>query len=131
MKARSRATGGFTLVETLVALALIAVIVVTILSAFASVTIAATHHQQQASLDRLTRSDAEFIKSQAYIPKGTGTYANITATGYTFSLLVLYYDPATGTFSSALPDNRLQQIQLTASAPGGGVEKLIFLKVQP
>lgn len=118
---------GFTLVETAVAVALLVVIVISILSAFSATTLAATRHAQLTSLDRLARSDAEYIKSQAY--STTGTYTNLAAANYTFSYQVNFYDPATNRFTAAT-DNGLQEIVLTVKGPNGSSEQLDFLKVQ-
>jgi len=122
---------GMTLIETTVAVALLAIIVVSILSAFSAATIAATRHAQLTSLDRLTRSDAEFIKSQTYIVKGGGAYSNLSAAGYSFSPQVLYYDPALGNFAAGYKDSGLQQIVLTVTGPNSVTEQLDLLKVQP
>ncbi len=86
---------GVSLIETVVAIALLAIIVVSILSAFSAITIAAARHKQQTTLDLLTRSDAEYIKSQAYSPgvPGPTLYSNLTAAGYSFSYQVTYWDP--------------------------------------
>lgn len=124
---------GFSLMETTVALALLGVIVVTIISAFSAVTLAATRHQQATTLDRLSRSDAEYIKSQIYsaTPKTT-PYLNLSVTGYAFTYQVLYYAAGSPpTFSAANPDAGLQEIVLTVSGPNGSSETLDFLKVQP
>lgn len=121
---------GFTLIETTVAVALLAVIVVSILSAFSAATIATTRHQQLTKLDTLTRSDAEFIKSQAY--STTGSYTNLTSAGYSFSYQVRNY--AAGppvTFLATNPDSGLQEIILTVSGPNSSSEQLDFMKVQP
>jgi prepilin-type N-terminal cleavage/methylation domain-containing protein len=123
-----RGKRGFTLLETLIAVALLAVIVVSILSAFSAMTLAATRHAQLTALDRWTRSDVEYIKSQAY--STTGTYTNLTAAGYAFSYQAKFYDPATNTFSSAA-DNGLEEIILTVSGPNGASEQVTFLKVEP
>jgi hypothetical protein len=106
------------------------VIVVTVLGAFSSATVAATRHQQLTSLDRLTRSEVEYIKSQTYIAK-PAAYANLSATGYSFASTVLYYDPTSQTWSTANTDNGLQQIRLTVTGPNAITETLYFLKVQP
>jgi hypothetical protein len=119
-----------TLIETAVAIALLVVIVISILSAFSAVTLAATRYGELTALDRLTRSDAEFIKSQAY--STTGSYNNLSASGYNFAVQVLFYQPATNSFLAApAPDNGLQQLVLTVSGPNATSEKLDFLKVQP
>jgi type II secretory pathway pseudopilin PulG len=124
---------GFSLMETTVALALLGVIVVTMMSAFSAVTLAATRHQQETTLDRLTRSDAEYIKSQVYsaTPKAT-PYLNLAVSGYAFTYQVLYYAAgAPPTFSAANADLGLQEIVLTVSGPNGASETLDFLKVHP
>ncbi len=121
---------GFTLIETTVAVALLAVIVVSILGAFSAATIAATRLQQLTKLDTLTRSNAEYIKSQAY--STTGTYTNLTSAGYSFSYQVLNY--AAGppvSFKTTNPDAGLQEISLTVSGPNSSREQLLFLKEQP
>jgi type II secretory pathway pseudopilin PulG len=120
---------GFSLVETTVAIALLAVIVVAILSAFSATTIATTRHQQQTSLDRLARSDADYIKSQAYRAK-PGTYLNLAAAGYAFSEQIFYYNSGTNTFTAASADIGLQELVLTVTGPSGTTEVLYFLKVQ-
>jgi prepilin-type N-terminal cleavage/methylation domain-containing protein len=125
-----RAQRGFTLIETMVAVALLAVIVVSILSAFSAATIAATRHQQLTKLDLLTRSYAEFIKSQIYSP--TGIYPNFTSAGYSFSYQILNY--AAGppiTFLASNPDSGLQEIVLTVNGPSASSEQLDVLKMQP
>jgi len=122
---------GFSLIEATVALALMGVIVVTIMSAFSAVTIAAAHHKQATTLDLLTRSDTEYIKSQTY-SASPATYLNLTSPGYSFSYQVLYYAPgASPPFSAANPDNGLEELVLTVSGPNGATESLTFLKVHP
>ena len=130
-----RGRGGFraglTFIEVLIAVALLGVIVVTIMAGLSSITLATVHHRQQTTLDLLVRSDVEYIKSQAYSPK-PANYTNISASGYAFSITqVLYWDPNTATFAAANNEFGLQEISVTVSAPGGGSEKIIFLKVQP
>ncbi len=124
---------GFSLVETMVAIALLGVIIVTIVSAFSSVALTTNRHAVDTSLDRLVRSDAEFIKSQGYKPKPPppGAYANLAAPGYAFALQTLYYDPVRRTFSAANAESGIQEIVLTVTAPGGASERLLFLKVRP
>ena len=120
---------GVSLIETMVAIALLAIIVVSILSAFSAITIAAARHKQQTTLDLLTRSDAEYIKSQAYSPS-PAAYINLAAPGYSFAYQVTYWDPLLG-FGALYPDLGLQQLVLTVNGPNGARETLIFLKVQP
>lgn len=121
---------GFSLIETAVAVALLAIIVVTILSAFSAVSIATTRHQQLTALDRWTRSDAEFIKSQTY-SMTAAAYSNLSVSGYSFSYQVLFYNPTSDSFGPGNPDIGLQEIALTVSGPNSITEVLYFLKVQP
>jgi hypothetical protein len=129
MTARKR---GVSLIETVVAIALLAIIVVSILSAFSAITISAARHKQQTTLDLLTRSDAEYIKSQAYSPgvPGPTVYLNLASAGYSFAYQVSYWDPLLG-FGPGNLDIGLQQLMLTVNGPNGARETLIFLKVQP
>ncbi len=124
---------GMTFIEVLIAVALLGVIVVTMMAGLSSIALATGHHRQQTTLDLLVRSDSEFIKSQGYLTKLSGLqYQNITAAGYTFSTppLVAYWDRASGTWT-ATTDNGLQRISVTVTAPGGGSEQIIVLKVEP
>lgn len=122
---------GMTFIEVLIAVALLGVIVVTMMAGLSSIALATGHHRQQTTLELLVRSEAEYLKSQTYRPK-PANYASLSATGYTVSITqVLYWDPASGTWSTANPDNGLQQISVTVMAPGGGSEQVIVLKAQP
>ena len=123
---------GVSLIETMIAIALLAIIVVSILSAFSAITIAAARHKQATTLDLLTRSDAEYIKSQTYSPgvPGPTVYLNLASAGYSFSYQVTYWDPILG-FAALNPDLGLQKLVLTVNGPNGARETLIFLKVQP
>jgi prepilin-type N-terminal cleavage/methylation domain-containing protein len=126
---------GLTLIETTVAIALLAIIVVAILSAFSATTLAASRHQQETTLDRLTRSDAEYIKSQTYSVNNLvpAPYQNLSSSGYTFTYQVLYYSGLTNppNFQSGNPDVGLQEIILTVRGPNGSMEIVDFLKEQP
>jgi len=123
---------GFSLIETTVAVALLAVIIVTILGAFSAITIAARRHQQETTLDLVTRQDAEYIKSQAYSATPAATpYTNIVVAGYSFAYQTLYYDPVAKTFLAGNADNGLQMLVLTVTGPNNAKETLDFLKVQP
>jgi prepilin-type N-terminal cleavage/methylation domain-containing protein len=129
-----RTRSGFSLVETMMAVALLGVIIVSVLSAFSSAALATSRHRVATSLERVVRSDAEFIKRQAYRPKPPppGTYANLAVPGYAFAVQVLYYSPlGGGTFTVANADLGLQQIVLTVTAAGGAKETVRFLKVRP
>lgn len=130
MMPRARRQRGFTLVETAIAVALLAVIVISVLSAFSAITLAANRHQEQASLDLLVRTNAESIKSQPYSVQNVPKYATVTQAGYAATYTIQYWDPAAQTFTGAV-DQGLQQIVVTVTAPHGGTETLRLLKVQP
>jgi hypothetical protein len=120
------------MVETMVAIALLGVIIVTVVSAFSTVSIATQRHGVTVNLDRLTRSEAEYIKSQAYKSKAPGNvYANLAAPGYAFAVQVLYYNPLNQTFTAANNDAGLQEIVLTVTATARGTETVRFFKVRP
>ena len=121
---------GFSLIETMVAVALLAIIVVAVLSGFSATTLAASRHQQETTLDRITRSDAEYIKSQPYDP--AAGYPNQSVSGYSFSYQVLHYNKnANPQFAAGNADTGLQQLNLTVTGPNGITEQLDFLKEQP
>jgi prepilin-type N-terminal cleavage/methylation domain-containing protein len=127
-----RGRRGFTLLETTVAIALLAVIIVTILGAFSAITLAARRHHQQTTLDLVTRQDAEYIKSQAYsATQAAAPYTNVVVAGYSFSYQTLYYDPVSNTFAAGNPDNGLQELVLTVTGPNSVTETLDILKVEP
>jgi prepilin-type N-terminal cleavage/methylation domain-containing protein len=121
---------GFTLIETTVAMALMAIIVVTILSAFSAVTIAAGRHQQETTLDRLTRSYAEYVKSQLYDPNAN--YPKWSVSGFLFNYTIQHYNKNSNPqFSPTNTDTGLQEIILTVTGPNGITEQLDFLKESP
>jgi len=119
------------MVETMVAIALLGVIVVSVVSAFSTVSLATQRYGVTTNLDRLTRSEAEFIKSQTYIRKGGAPYRNLAAPGYAFAVQILYYNPVNQTFTAANNDVGLQEIVLTVTATARGTETLRFFKVRP
>ncbi len=119
------------MVETMVAIALLGVVIVTVVSAFSTVSVATRRHGVTVTLDRLTRSEAEYIKSQGYIAKGGPAYLNVAAPGYAFTVQKLYYDPLTQTFTAANADVGLQEVVLTVRANARGTETLRFFKVRP
>ena len=125
-----RGQRGMTLMETAIAVALLAVIVVSIVSGFSAIAIATKRHQEQTQVDRLARSQAEYVKSQAYQVK-PAAYSTLSQAGYTISEQILYFDPATATFSAANGESGLQKIVVTIAGPSGGSEVLDLLKVQP
>jgi len=120
------------MVETMVAIALLGVVVVAVLGAFSTVSIATRRYGVSTNLDRLTRSEAEYIKSQRYQTKPPApAYANLAAPGYAFAVQILYYNPVNQTFSAANNDLGLQEIVLTVTATAGGSETLRFFKERP
>lgn len=121
---------GLTLIETMVALALLGVIVIAILSGLSAVSLSATRHQEVTQVDRLVRSEAEYLKSQTYSPK-PATYVKLSQAGYVVTQTVTYYDHVRGTFSAANRDNGLQEIVVTVQGPHGSSETLHILKGQP
>src|SRR5256886_385318 len=100
---------GLTLRESTAAMPSLAVIVPPVLRAFPAPTLAPPRHQQETTLDRMTPSDAEYIKSQPYL--AAANYAHLSLGGYSFSTQVLHYNKNLNpNFAAGNADTGLQEI---------------------
>lgn len=106
---------GFTLVEILVALAILSIVAVTFVSVMGSLTLATQHHRGQGATDGVVRDFAEEAKEKAITattytacPLAADLTPVFAATGYTFTLTnVEYWIPATGNpLSGSFTSNR-------------------------
>jgi prepilin-type N-terminal cleavage/methylation domain-containing protein len=95
---------GFTLIEILVALAILSIVAVTFVSVMGSLTLATEHHRGQGATDGVIRDFAEEAKEKAITaaaytrcPLAQDLTPAFAAPGYTFVLSdVEYWLPATG-----------------------------------
>ena len=93
---------GVSLIETLMALALLGLIGAAFLSGLFTVSKATLLADEQATGESLARSQMEYVKSQGYIDyddPGHGTYELITppaGSGYSIDFTAVPFDPATG-----------------------------------
>jgi len=124
---------GTTLVETLMALAILGIIAVGFLGALATASKASFIIDERATAENLARSQMEYVKFQSYISYANpnhGNYGLITApAGYEVQITVVPIDPSTG---QALPpgqDNGVQKIAVTIKHQGKQVITLQGYKV--
>jgi type II secretory pathway pseudopilin PulG len=110
---------GISLVETLVAVAILATAVVTFVAALSTGALAVNEHDGEMVAQRLAQSQIEYIKSQAFSPGGV--YAKLTEpTGYTI-------DSAAAAVTGA--DGNLQKITVTIRRGGAEVFRVSDYKV--
>ena len=123
---------GVTLVETLVALALMGIIAAAFLGGLATVSKATFIVDEQAMAENLARSQMESVKSQSYISYANpdhGNYGLITAPdGYSVEITVVPVDPNTG-LPLLLEDNGMQKITAIVKHQGKQVIILESYKV--
>ena len=103
---------GVTLLETLVALAILGLIAVALLSGLTTAARGTIIADEQATAGSLVRSQIEYVKSQSYISSGQG-YQLVTApASYSIELAATPIDPDTG---QPLPsgDQGIQKITVT------------------
>lgn len=107
---------GVTLIESLIALALVGIIAVTFLIGLSTASKATLITDKHATAESLVRTGMEYIKSQDYIDyndPGHGSYALITPpTNYSILLTTTPVDPSTG-LSLPSGDLGIQKITLT------------------
>jgi len=119
---------GVTLVETLVALALMGIIAAAFLGGLATVSKATFIVDEQAMAENLARSQMESVKSQSYISYANpdhGNYGLITAPdGYSVEITVVPVDPNTGQPLPSGQDNGMQKI--TAIVKHQGKQVITF-----
>lgn len=69
---------GFTLIEVLIALALMGIIAIAVLGALSTASAALITADKRATAESLARSQMEFVKNQDYSPAPTGGVGNYT-----------------------------------------------------
>jgi len=103
---------GVALIETLVALAILGLVAIVLIDGLATVARATFISDERTTAESLTRSEAEYLKSQGYIDytdPGHGEYGLIAApTSYSVEVTVVPVDPDT---KQPLPSGEDQGIQ--------------------
>jgi len=109
---------GASLIETLVALAILGIIAIAFLSGLATASEATAITDERGTAESLARSQMEYVKSQGYISyaePGHGEYALITTPdGYSVETTATPIDAETGDPLSEGEDNGLQKITVEA-----------------
>jgi prepilin-type N-terminal cleavage/methylation domain-containing protein len=130
-RARSGTHGGFTLVEILVAVAILGIAIVGIVGAIATFLHANTIDRSVANLDQVVRTYSESMNGQSYVSCAS-SYSSVTLpTGYTFSAgpTIMYWNgdnPATFAASCGT-DNGVQQISATISQTASAQTQSILI----
>ncbi len=102
---------GVGLVETLVAVAILGVTLVTLLAAISTGSIGVATTEERVTAENLARSQLEYTKSEAYLPVVPASYATVTPpAGYTVSAEA----------TSIIPegDSSVQKITVTITRDG-------------
>lgn len=113
-KARFRDENGSSLVESLVAVAIIGIVIVGLIGALSVGSLAVRAASQTATAENLARSQLEQIKAASY----ASTYPAIIETGYNVSVAV-----------NPVSDNYSQRITVTVSQGGNTLLVVEDLKV--
>ena len=132
-RARSGTHGGFTLVEILVAVAILGIAIVGIVGSIATFLHANTIDRSVANLDQVVRTYSESMNGQSYVSCAS-SYSSVTLpTGYTFSAgpTIKYWNednPATFAASCGT-DTGVQQISATITqAASAQTQSILIVK---
>ncbi len=113
---------GVTLLETLVALAILGLVAVAFLNGLTTAAQATIIADKQATAESLVRSEIECVKSQDYKSPGQGPYQNreqryefVMPTGYSVEIDVTPINPDTGEPLSPGEDVGIQKITVTVN----------------
>ena len=131
---RSPGDGGFTLIELVVAVAIMGIAMVFIVAGMTTSIFGSDIHRKQATADTLARTFAEQIKATA-CPSTcptSYTYAGVVPTGYsTPTASVVCGTAGASTFTATCP-NVLEKVTVTASSTDArDTETLDLVKRQP
>jgi len=124
---------GVSLIETLIALALLGLIAAAFLGGLATAAKATFIADEQATSESLARSEIEYVKNQSYInyvDPEHGSYGLITTpTNYTVVITATPIDPSTGQPLSSGQDQGMQRITVTVKHSGKSVLTVADYKV--
>jgi len=124
---------GVSLIETLIALALMGIIAAAFLGGMTTASKATSLADERATAESLARSQMEYVKGQGYISYADpshGEYALIvTPSGYSVETTAVPIDPDTGEPLAEGEDNGIQKITVKAMHNGELVITLENYKV--
>ena len=106
-----RGQKGQSLIEVLIALAILGIVAVTFLIALTTSSTAVIIADERTTAESLARSELEYVKNSPYNPSDTPTYSidpTINITGYSLEITAMPLDPVT--YSEATVDTGLQKI---------------------
>ena len=145
LKDRAPSEGGLTLVECLVAVAIIGIAIIGIVSALGTASLASDYHRKQVTADTVIRSYTEALKQQIHLggyqtcPATASSYAIPTAvwqppSGYSVSITSIKYLQSTSgtTFSTSCAgsDQGAEQMTVTATSSDGRDRETLDLIVR-
>jgi prepilin-type N-terminal cleavage/methylation domain-containing protein len=153
LKTRTQSEAGMTLVEVLVALAILGIAVITIVGGLGTASNASDRHRKQATADTVVKGYAEAIKQKdevgAYVGCTTATPTPLSSyaptslhsgwtvpSGYTASATAIkYWNPTAVAFQSSCPSGNDQGAQLLTlsaqSADGRDTETVDIVLRKP
>lgn len=117
-----------TLVEVLVAIAIMGIAVTSIVSGLASASMASGRHRKLVNADAIVRSDAELLKQQVrsggYVPQANTTSYSLPAPSNGYSIAITsvscWYSTAPTIFSACTSNtDAAQKLTLSAASPDG------------
>lgn len=155
-RGRSRGTSGETLVESLVAIAIVAIVGIAAYQGLQTIIRSSAQHRDSAVAETLLRNAAEKLQDprSSYLALagcgGRPTYAPAARAGYDFHVDVQFWKAPTTTITAPTPpttttvyrtefralndcpamDPGLQSVTLTVRSAGGFSEQLTFLKAE-
>ncbi|OGT26435.1 MAG: hypothetical protein A2Z17_05750 [Gammaproteobacteria bacterium RBG_16_66_13] len=122
---------GFSLVEELVALAIVVVGLAFVLAAIGTSSFGLRETEEHVFAENLARSQLERIKDAAYSPNPTSVpYPTVTIPpGYGLAVGVEYWTAPNGPFTATVRNDGLQRITVTVSRAGQAVLSAADYKV--
>ncbi len=106
LKDRAPSEGGLTLVECLVAVAIIGIAILGIVSALGTASLASDFHRKQVTADTVIRSYTEALKQQIHL----GGYQTCPATATSYAIPTAVWQPPSG-YSVSINSTSIKYLQ--------------------